>query len=1667
MASPSNRATKWFVWILFFCHFLLGSTCRIGEAKTPGPPAQDSGDWSFGVCNPSGLHGKAMLVSGIKADIIAVSETHHTSVSKSMFQRSLKAHSAYKYVVTGAPLPPRSQGSDAVAYSGVAVISTEPSRALCSQWPPDLFETGRVQITGTLIHNCWVTGGTIYGYPQGKSHINAQERTEAILDHMIDHLTIYASGPRYLCGDWNFEPSQLQATQKLLACGWQEVQSMEFQRTGTAPQATCKKKTQKDVLWMSPELAAMFVGLRLEHDRFADHSVLIASFASGPQFSVRYLWPIPVEVPWEQVDIQPPPIDFSHGDPSSHFGLLWHGKEETAKTCLKDRWKPSMGGRGQRLHPIKRKGWATPPKLGRSKDHQPQFLGFDVQHCRWLKQLRRLQNYHNWACSHFGTHDPAILSHGVLLWHSILRATGFCPTFQQWWCSRSVHGLSDPGYISDFHPPPDVACVLCEVFCGEVRCLERALSQAKKAGRKHAIKTDPNLVFQDTKRPVPEPVSSLLISKRAKVVHLDVDNVAAEIEPPMDFCEFMPLRSPHGLHKIIHATEDKMFLETLQGIEVGDVLSQSKPVGALDAVFEAFHEQWKLRWCRHDGLPHSHWQAIVDFAKTHMPFAPVNMLKLDNTIFKAEAARKNKHAATGMDGISRKDIMQCDDSTLTSLRSMFDRAATDGQWPTQVITGRVASLAKVPDACETGQYRPITVFSLVYRLFSSLHARHLLRWADGWCHSDIFGNRQNHRTVDLWRTLTNDIQTAQDPGACLSGLTADVEKAFNCLPRWVILAAASVVGAPEPLVTAWCGAMAGMKRRFKVRDSVSEGFETSTGLAEGCALSCFGMLLLDDLMHRFIHFTAPSVRVLSFVDNWDLLTWDHSMALRQLDLLLDFASKVDLTVDKKKTFGWSTDPLVRKELRKRHIPVLHHAKDLGAHVAFTRQRTNRTVQDRLDALDTLWHQIKTCKGSYALKVRLLRAVAWPRGLFGVASAPVGSAIWLKHRRKAVQALHADKAGVNPTVLLGVVESLADPQLLALLATVRESRELCPYDFWSAEVFPHAVGLVTCAPSSPVAVLVERIQQVGITVHADGSWSDSFGPFHPARVNYAELEMRLQWQWYKYVGQQVAHRPDFLHFGRVDVCTTRKALAPLPPDQQAVMRGSLSGALFTQNAHDHWNHEGGHCKWCGCQDSLQHRYFECVQTQELRTSLAPLAVSCRNTLPDVLALRGWAVQPPSHQCWIRQLCSLPTSCPDLQLPLTNTGWNYVFTDGSCFWQTHQSYRVAAWGAVLAVPFSHDWTFAAKGVLGSGVLSGLCQTAFRAELYALAFVLHHAAAQNANVVIYSDCLGVVNRFHLLTRGNMRLKPNTKNADLWEWILTSMHALGNQKVVLRKTEAHKPVSAARTRYEAWRYWNNAAADQVARLANLQRPKAFWDLWTEHVRQVHGAALLHDQIWKLHLAVAMMSVRGTQETTQDERPDVVVRPQRVFQQGFDMSGWDGNVPLPFSQEYGAAMAHRISVWWHSRTKGGAATQVQWISLAHLYIDYQLSWGCPGPVKFRSQWLDATQRRYLDPEKHNLLQRLKWFKRCIKLFWKLTSQVVNTEICRCEGEVIQSFVNAASVRWDMACFQLTEEWLARTLTTPCARGSVALTNLPIAEALPGMRLGHGSPNGDSGIYFA
>jgi hypothetical protein len=277
------------------------------------------------------LLGKSTLLADVNSDIIAVSETHLTSVSSSCLLQSLRTRSAYKYLVTGHPMCPRTTASAAGQYAGVAVVSKHPSRALCSDWPQDLYETGRVQIVGSLIGQDWITGAVTYGYPQSKFHTQALEKTAGMLAHVLDHMLTYAQGPRYMAGDWNFTQDQLAITQQLLDAGWQEVQTLEYLRTGIQPQYTCKGKTQKDFLWLSPELVTAFQGVTIHADTFPDHVVMQAKFKMDSQHFVRYLWPTPQEIPWSQVPDIAQPVPFQAGNPTEQYAEVWQQREASAQ----------------------------------------------------------------------------------------------------------------------------------------------------------------------------------------------------------------------------------------------------------------------------------------------------------------------------------------------------------------------------------------------------------------------------------------------------------------------------------------------------------------------------------------------------------------------------------------------------------------------------------------------------------------------------------------------------------------------------------------------------------------------------------------------------------------------------------------------------------------------------------------------------------------------------------------------------------------------------------------------------------------------------------------------------------------------------------------------------------------------------------------------------------------------------------------------------------------------------------------------------------------------------------------------------------------------------------------------------------------------------------------
>ena len=350
-----------------------------------------------------------------------------------------------------------------------------------------------------------------------------------------------------------------------------------------------------------------------------------------------------------------------------------------------------MAGRAAQTKPKKRVGWPTPLKKGRTCDVQPAFFGFSVQHSRWFKQLRRLQHLAHWSHS-FHSAAPSVSGwlHGLSLWNSVLTATGFPCGFAAWWVGTF-------GWTLPLTPPsPDGAAWIYQTFLPEVRALERSLNQVRQQARAQARILNPNLIFQDVKRPFAKPVDSLLHRVAATVVSLDSTDQTVVLDSPCAFSPDQPIFVGGKTISVIHADHDTIWTDNIESFRVGDRVCQTTPLGKLDLIFDAFHTQWKQRWCRHDQVPFDRWQTLVDFSARVLPFRPHPHLELTVPLLRAEAKRKKPHSATGLDGVSRADVLTASDSVLGSLLSAYTRAETDGAWPEQMLAGKVTSLAKKP-----------------------------------------------------------------------------------------------------------------------------------------------------------------------------------------------------------------------------------------------------------------------------------------------------------------------------------------------------------------------------------------------------------------------------------------------------------------------------------------------------------------------------------------------------------------------------------------------------------------------------------------------------------------------------------------------------------------------------------------------------------------------------------------------------------------------------------------------------------------------------------------------------------------------------------------------------------------------------------------------------------
>ena len=229
----------------------------------------------------------------------------------------------------------------------------------------------------------------------------------------------------------------------------------------------------------------------------------------------RFFWPCPKPVQWTLTPDLSVAVEFAApADPTEQYALLWRQKEQCASAALGRDWLPAMGGRGQQTTPKRKIMSHALLKQGRG------FFGFSAVHAKQFKQVRRLQFFCRWVDSRpgFGVDDCL---HGIGLWNSILRASGFGSSFSSWWLTRQYVTPRDPVHVHLHCPSSDVAHQIFDAVLAEVRLLESRLQAAKQAYRQTQHEQDRHLVFREVARSPAAPVESLLHRVDAQVVCID------------------------------------------------------------------------------------------------------------------------------------------------------------------------------------------------------------------------------------------------------------------------------------------------------------------------------------------------------------------------------------------------------------------------------------------------------------------------------------------------------------------------------------------------------------------------------------------------------------------------------------------------------------------------------------------------------------------------------------------------------------------------------------------------------------------------------------------------------------------------------------------------------------------------------------------------------------------------------------------------------------------------------------------------------------------------------------------------------------------------------------------------------------------------------------------
>ena len=816
----------------------------------------------------------------------------------------------------------------------------------------------------------------------------------------------------------------------------------------------------------------------------------------------------------------------------------------------------------------------------------------------------------------------------------------------------------------------------------------------------------------------------------------------------------------------------------------------------------------------------------------------------------------------------------------------------------------------------------------------------------------MHGSLPKRSSKNVWYHLQGLIEYTFACENQAAGAVIDIIKCFNCLPREPLLAIGIHIGLCTSVIRPWASALTSIQRRFTIRGSVGPSVMSCCGFPEGDPLSIIAMAIANLTLDRWIAIRYPTIQTWTYVDNIETVCSSGTQAQESLGALEAFCEALDLQIDPKKTYCWTTSREQRKELKEQEIQTLKAARDLGGHMNYSKWDTKSTILEKIEKFAPFWRRLSRSSAPKFQKLRCLKVSAWPNMFHSISISSLGHVHFEKIRTKVMQSLGFNTYGANPKLQLSCIcPSACDPEFWCAYETILSWRK-----FTSPEmadfVMTHIAEGNKMTPG-PCASVTKILHKLG------WQWIDS-GIIHDENhlaisirnCPIQELFVRVKQAWQKAILSETEKlRKTMKQLSKACVATTLKEYETWNPEEQGVLRCALNGTLYTHDALVHTGKvECSTCRFCNQTDSIRHRHWECPHFDDLRSQCLSKIPKGIEQLPDCLVLHGWLPDNPFVNELKSILCNLPNLVHTLFIP-PNFGKPdtcvEIFTDGSCINPTKPNQRVATWGAVI-------WHNNGFSTIAEGGVKGYHQTSLRGEIYAAVAALSFAVQQQVQIRIWIDNQTVCNfLLGLLAETNTAVNPHGKDADLWEWLERQFEPARHYVKQVVKVRSHVNDDAD-DEFESWVFLGNERADAAAKQARKNLPQQVWRVLDKVVQKDLENDNLRQAIHTLFVKVGLKSVQTQPKSKQPEPSGTHL--SETMEVDTNMVALSNLTIDDIPQHFLTDETPFLLEWLGSIVTGNGPAR--WVTWHQLLIDYQFSSGRAGPRNVGRRWRNVGYKK-------------------------------------------------------------------------------------------------------------